>query len=165
MTAVEQARGLEGIVAAQTRLGSIDGTAGVLQYAGYSIDDLAEHATFEEVYYLLLHGELPNAAQLAALRDELAWAQSDGEALTLLYALPADGAPIDALRTAVSALAQRDPRAEEVTLDNARRVGLRLAALMPVALAAAERRAHGQEPIAPRPDLGHAANFLYMLRG
>lgn len=160
-----EARGLESVVAAETRLGAVDGTAGRLHYAGYSIDDLATAATFEEVFYLLLHGELPTSAELPALRDELAASQADGAALALLHSLPAGGAPIDALRTAVSALAQQDPRAEYLSAENARRVGGRLAGLMPVALASAERRAQGKEPIAPRSDLGHAANFLYMLRG
>src|SRR5438067_6827693 len=160
-----EARGLESVVAAQTKLGEIDGTAGTLRYSGYNIDDLATFATFEEVFYLLLHGALPAAEQLAALRAELATAQADGAALALLHSLPADGAPIDALRTAVSALAQRDPRAEDTSAENARRVGIRLAGLMPVALASAVRRAHGLEPVAPRPELGHAANILYMLHG
>jgi citrate synthase len=95
----------------------------------------------------------------------MAAAQADQGALALIHRLPADGAPIDALRTAVSALAQYDPRAEDLSPENARRVGIRLAALMPVALASAERRAHGQEPVAPRSDLSHAANILYMLHG
>lgn len=160
-----EARGLESVVAAQTKLGEIDGTAGTLRYAGYSIDDLATSATFEEVLYLLLCGELPTAEQLAALRGELAAAQADGAALALLHGLPGEGAPIDALRTAVSALAQRDPRAEDTSAENARRVGIRLASLMPVALASAVRRAHGLETVAPRPELGHAANILYMVHG
>src|SRR5215470_15958325 len=160
-----EARGLESVVAAETQLGEIDGTAGTLRYAGYSIDDLATSATFEEVLYLLLYGELPAAEQLDALRAELAAAQADAAALALLHSLPAEGAPIDALRTAISALAQRDPRAEDTSPENARRVGIRLAGLMPVALASAERRVQGLEPVAPRPELGHAANVLYMLRG
>ncbi len=160
-----EARGLESVVAAQSRLGAVDGTAGTLHYAGYSIDDLAARASFEEVLYLLLHGELPAPDQLDGLRAELAAAQNDRAALALFATLPVTGAPIDALRTAVSALAQLDPRVEDVTPENARRTGVRLAALMPVALAGAERRAHGQQPVSPRPDLGHAANFLFMLHG
>lgn len=165
MVRLAEVRGLESVVAAETRLGAIDGTVGTLHYAGYSIDDLATWATFEEVLYLVLHGELPSGNRLAELRAELAAAQADGAASALLHALPAEGAPIDALRTAVSALAQRDARAEETGLENARRIGVRLAALMPVALAASERRAQGLAPVAPRPELGHAANFLYMLHG
>lgn len=160
-----EVRGLEAVVAAETRLGAIDGTAGTLHYAGYDIHDLAETASFEEVLYLLLHGELPTAAELATLKGELATAQTDATALALLHGLPPGGAPIDALRTAVSALAQLDPRAEDLSAENALRVGVRLAGLMPVALASAERRARGQQPVAPRPDLSHAANVLYMLNG
>jgi len=160
-----QVRGLESVVAAETRLGAVDGTAGTLHYAGYSIDELAARASFEETLYLLLHGDLPDAAQLAGLRAELRAAQGDQEARAILRGLPATGAPIDALRTAVSVLAQYDPQVEDTSPDNVRRIGVRLAALMPVALAANERRARGQEPVAPDPALGHAANVLYMLHG
>ncbi|MCA1598400.1 MAG: citrate/2-methylcitrate synthase, partial [Chloroflexi bacterium] len=160
-----QVRGLESVVAAETRLGAVDGTAGTLHYAGYSIDELATRASFEETLYLLFYGELPDAAQLAGLRAELGTAQGDQEARAILRGLPPMGAPIDALRTAVSVLAQDDPHVEDTSPDNVRRIGVRLAALMPVALAATERRAQGQEPMAPDPTLGHAANFLYMLHG
>lgn len=160
-----ETRGLDAVVAAETRLGAVDGTAGTLHYAGYRIDDLATRASFEEILYLLLHGELPAAGRLAALCAELRSAQVDDEAMVILRTLPTAGAPIDALRTAVSALAQHDPRVEELDPDNVRRIGVRLAALMPVALAAIERRDRGLEPVAPDPALGHAANFLYMLRG
>ncbi len=158
-----EARGLESVVAAQSRLGAVDGTAGTLHYAGYSIHELAARASFEEALYLLLYGELPTSGQLDGLRAELAAAQDDREALALLDTLPVTGAPIDALRTAVSALAQLDPRAEDITPENARRTGVRLTALMPVALAGVERRAHGHQPLPPRPNLSHAANFLSML--
>jgi len=160
-----QVRGLESVVAAETRLGAVDGTAGTLHYAGYSIDELVTRASFEETLYLLFYGELPDAAQLAGLRAELGTAQANGEARAILRGLPAMGAPIDALRTAVSVLAQDDPRVEDTSPDNVRRIGMRLTALMPVALAASERRVQGQEPVAPDPTLGHAANFLYMLHG
>lgn len=164
-TETSQVRGLESVVAAETRLGAIDGTAGTLRYAGYDIDDLATKASFEEVFYLLLNGELPTRGQLEAFKAEMAAAQSDAAAIALIDSLPAAGMPIDALRTAVSALAQFDAEAEDLSAANARRVGVRLGGLMPVALASAERRAHGKEPVAPRSDLSHAANFLYMLHG
>lgn len=160
-----QVRGLESVVAAETRLGAVDGTAGTLHYAGYSIDELVTRASFEETLYLLFYGELPDAAQLAGLRAELGTAQANEEARAILRGLPAMGAPIDALRTAVSVLAQDDPRMEDTSPDNVRRIGMRLAALMPVALAASERRVQGQEPVAPDSTLSHAANFLYMLHG
>ena len=166
MSATEtQVRGLESVVAADTRLGAVDGTAGTLHYAGYRIDELATEASFEETLYLLLYGELPDAAQLAGLRAELGAAQVDGEARAILRSLPTMGAPIDALRTAISVLAQDDPRVEDTGPDNVRRIGVRLAALMPVALAATERRVQGQETVAPDPTLSHAATFLYMLHG
>lgn len=165
MTGATQTRGLEAVVAAETRLGAVDGTAGTLHYAGYAIGDLAERATFEEVLYLLLFGALPPEQNLAGLRADLAAAQRDEAALALIYGLPPFGAPIDALRTAVSALAQDDPAAERLDPENVRRIGIRLAGLMAVALPAIERRTRGEKPLAPRPELGHAANVLYMLQG
>ncbi|HZS86385.1 MAG TPA: citrate/2-methylcitrate synthase [Chloroflexota bacterium] len=165
VSAAPEARGLESVVAAETRLGAIDGTAGTLHYAGYAIDDLATKASFEEVFYLLLHGELPTKKQIAALRAEMAAAEQDREAIALIHSLPATGMPIDAVRTAVSALGQLDPNAEDLSMENARRIGVRLAGLMPIALASAERRSHGLDPVPPRPDLRHAANILQLLHG
>ncbi len=158
-------RGLEAVVAAETTLGAVDGTAGTLHLVGYNIDDLVTKATFEDVLYLLLHGELPTSDERAALSAELAAAQGDRAALDLIQSLPPGGAPIDALRTAVSALGQLDPTVEDESMENTRRIGVRLAALMAVAFASNERRSRGQEPLAPRPKLGHAANILYMLHG
>lgn len=158
-------RGLEAVVAAETTLGAVDGTAGTLHYIGYNIDDLVTNARFEDVLYLLLHGELPSADESAALSAALAAAQGDQAALDLLQSLPPGGAPIDALRTAISALGQLDPTVEDESIENTRRIGVRLAGLMAVAFAWNERRTQGQAPLAPRPELGHAANILFMLHG
>ena len=166
MTNTQQAKGLEGVVVADSSLGLVEGTEGRLSYRGYNIDDLAEKATFEEVVYLLWYGELPNAGELQAFQDRLAAARPlPDAAMRLLRDLPATGAPIDALRTIVSALAMLDPDAEDIkpaaVLDKA----LVLTACLPTILAAYDRLRRNEEPIAPRTDLGHAANLLYMLTG
>src|SRR5215212_1743817 len=115
MTNPQQAKGLEGVVVANSSLGLVEGTEGRLSYRGYNIDDLAQKATFEEVVYLLWYGELPNAGQLQAFHEKLAAARTLPEpAQRLLHDLPAEGAPIDAVRTIVSALAMLDPDCENL---------------------------------------------------
>lgn len=169
MTSALAARGLENVVITSTTLSAIDGTAGELSYVGYNIHDLAEQASFEEVCYLLWQGELPDAQQLenftAQLRAERAL--TDAEA-ALVRSVPVSGHGMDALRTLVSGLAQLDTQLESLgplSQAEAERVGMRLLAKMPTLIAAWERRRHGEEPVAPDPELGHAANFLYMLHG
>src|SRR3954469_16083860 len=98
-------KGLQGVVAAQTVKSLVIGEIGRLIYSGYSIRDLAEHSTFEEVVYLLWHGELPTSTELAELKRQLAQERWLPEpVLATLRALPASALPMDALRTGVSAL-------------------------------------------------------------
>lgn len=166
MAESQSGKGLEGVVVASSSLSLVEGTEGRLSYRGYSIDDLAQHATFEEIVYLLWYGELPTGDQLADLNARLVAQRAlPGGALRLLRDLPKEGAPIDALRTIVSALAMWDSDAANLghaaVLDKA----LVLTARLPTILAAYDRLRVGQEPLAPRSDLGHAANLLYMLTG
>jgi citrate synthase len=157
-------RGLENVVVANTALSAIDGTAGRLIYAGYDIHDLAERATFEEVFYLLWYGDLPTAAQLRAFSERLRAERALSEAeLALVRGIPAGGHGMDALRTLVSALAQLDARAEDSSAENVERIGIRIAARMPTLIAAWDRLRNGKQPVPPDAELGHAANFLYML--
>ncbi len=166
MAETQQAKGLEGVVVANSSLSLVEGTAGRLSYRGYSIDDLAQHATFEEVVYLLWYGELPTGSQLAAFNARLvAQRELPAGALRLLRDLPKEGAPSDALRTLVSALAMWDPDAENLAHDAVLDKALVLTARLPTILAAYDRLRGGEEPVAPRADLGHAANLLYMLTG
>jgi citrate synthase len=158
--------GLEGIVVAQTTLSAINGEKGELIYAGYEIDDLARNTTFEEVAYLLWNGRLPSEEELRTLRNELAAEQAlRPEILSLLRALPKDSEPMAVLRTAVSALAVYDPEADDNSEAANRRKAIKLTAKMPTIVAAFDRIRNGREPVAPREDLGAAANFLYMLNG
>src|SRR5512140_2716548 len=99
------AAGLRGVVAAQSAIGDVNGEQGILIYQGYNIHDLAEHATFEEVVYLLWHGELPNQSQLDELKAEIS-ANYDvpAEIIAGMQYMPKDADPMDVLRTCVSAL-------------------------------------------------------------
>jgi citrate synthase len=159
--------GLDGTVVAQTRLGAIDGIGGRLAYSGYDIHDLATQASWEEVTYLLWNGDLPNGSQLAELKVRLAAERAlSGEALAMLRRLPTSGHGMDGLRTAVSALGQADAQlSATLQPDAVLAQGLRLTAIVPTLLTAWIRLRAGQEPIAPDPALGHAANLLYMLHG
>jgi citrate synthase len=169
ITQPELHRGLEGVVVDETTISDIDGDAGRLVYRGYDIEDLAREARFEEVVHLLWEGSLPDADALDDLSRTMAAERAIGEGvLDLLAELAArEEEPMAALRTATSMLsayeAERDadPRDRGPTL----RKGRRIAAQMPTIVAAFERLRQGREPVAPREDLDHAANFLYMLHG
>jgi citrate synthase len=158
--------GLEGVVAAESSIGDVDGINGVLIYQGLNIHELAEHSTFEETVYLLWHGRLPKRAELDALRRDLAANQRlPAEVLELMRSFPKDAEPMDALRTAVSALAFYDAGARDLSREGALRTATRLTAQFPVVVAAFERLRKGSEPVEPREDLNIATDFLYMLKG
>jgi citrate synthase len=158
-------RGLKGVYFDRSRVCYIDGRAGELRYRGYSIHDLAERSTFEETCYLLLKGELPSRAQLKDFDSELKAARKlPSEILELIRPLKA-AHPMDVLRTAVSALAAFDPEVADNSPEAIVRKGIRLTSQVPMIVAAHERIRNGAEPVAPDAALGHAANFLYMLKG
>jgi citrate synthase len=160
------ARGLENVVAATTKLSAIDGSAGRLSYAGYDIHELAERAAYEEVFYLLWYGELPNARELSIFNARLLAERALNEdELALVRGIPAAGHGMDAMRTLVSGLAQLDQRADELSPEQVERIGIRIAAKMPVLITAWNRLRKGLQPIAPDASLSHAANYLYMLHG
>ena len=159
MPAAAFSPGLAGIVAAQTRLSSVDGEAGELIIAGYPIESLAGQASFEEVVYLLWHGSLPRPNQLAGITTALA-RQRALPALTLevLRSAAAQRLPaMDMLRMAAGTLAP--------TENDILSAGAAVLAQLPSLVAAGWRLSQGQTPIPPRSDLGHAANYLYMLFG
>jgi len=159
-------RGLEGVVAATTRLCDLDGVNGRLAYQGYAIEDLARHASFEEVAWLLWHGELPGEADLAALRKELIEAAPlPPEVVKVLKLLPKTMHPMRVLQMGVALLGSFDPDAEDSSPEANRRKATRLVARVSSLTTAFHRIRIGRRPIAPRPDLSHAANFLYMLSG
>jgi len=167
MSAVTHA-GLENVVVAESKRSRVDGENGRLIYAGYRIQDLARHATFEEVVYLLWNTELPSAHELDRFDVELrAVRDVPARLFDVLRQLPPDAHPMAALRTAVSALGTLDADAELAATDATarRRVALRLVAQMPTIIAAIEHIRRGEALVAPRADLSHAGNFLYMLSG
>lgn len=159
-------KGLEGVIAAETALCDLDGANGRLAYRGYDIADLAGKVTYEEVAHLLWHGELPNRAQFDALSAELVAARPLPEALIQVYRLlPRDVDPMRALQLSAAMLGMFDPD----RTDNSRAANLRKAIRLTAQFASAITSHHrvrlGKDPVPPSKDLGHAANFLYMLMG
>lgn len=164
--AEEQKKGLEGVVIADTRLSKVFGDIGKLIYCGYDIRDLAAHASFEEVVFLLWYGALPTQQQLARLQERLhSEATLHPTVLQALKSYPTSAHPMAVLRTAVSQIGLNDPAAEDNSQDANYRKALRLTAKIPTIIAAWARLREGKEPVAPRDDLGLAANFLWMLHG
>ncbi len=153
--------GLDGVVAAKTRLSYIDGIAGRLTIGGYAVEELAPRASFEEVTHLLWHDRLPNAAELGALADALSDHRSlPAEVLDLLSAAAKRETPvIDTLRVATDALTMGakdgDPHRDAV----------RMVAAMPTIVATYWRRLRGGDSVAPNAGMGHAENYLHMLTG
>jgi citrate synthase len=160
------AAGLRGVVAATTTIGDVNGERGELIYEGINIHDLAEHSSFEEVVFLLWHGRLPKRAELDELKKALGECYALPEAiLSLIRSFPSDAEPMDALRTAVSALDFYDTSARDQSREGSLRTATRLTAQLPTIVAAIGRLREGKEPVKPRPELNIATNFLYMLRG
>ncbi|MBB5172720.1 citrate synthase [Texcoconibacillus texcoconensis] len=158
-------KGLEGVVATTSSVSSI--IDGVLRYNGYNIDDLAEHASFEEVVFLLWNNRLPTEKELTSLKKELAENAKIPQAIIdqfKSYAID-EVHPMAALRTATSTLALFDSEADDSSEEANRRKAIRLQAQLPTIVTAFARVRAGKEPIEPRNDLGFAANFLYMLNG
>src|SRR4029453_17367010 len=157
--------GLEDVVAASSAICYLDGNRGVLAYFGYDIHDLARAVSFEKVLFLLWHGRLPNRAELGDLQSQLAAARPLSEPiLRLMKQLPpSDG--MDMLRTLTSALGQYDPEVNDSSPQAQYRKAVRLTAQMASIVATYGRMQAGGGTIQPDPALGHAPNFLYMLKG
>lgn len=159
-------KGLDGIIAAQTALSSVDGQNGVLTYRGINIHELAEKACYEEVVYLLWYGKLPNRKELIGLEARLAAQRAvPDQIINILRATPDNATPMVVLRNAVSALAMFDPDAEDISPEATRRKAERLTAQMGTIMTAYHRIRNRLEPIDPDPRLGHTPNLLYMLTG
>ena len=153
--------GLEGVVASQTAISMVDGQNGRLVYQGYVIADLAQEMSFEEVAFLLWEGRLPNRAELDALSLELTNHRALTQAANIaLDALPVDTDPMDVLRSVVSVQGV-EHRLAKPTIP----LAIHATASFPTILAMFYRRQLGLEPVKSRADLGHAANYLYMMNG
>ncbi|HEX2864562.1 MAG TPA: citrate/2-methylcitrate synthase [Deinococcales bacterium] len=160
----EIARGLEDVLFTETKLTFIDGERGILRHVGIPIQELARHSSFEELSFLLLNVRLPVGDELAAFSAALAERRELPQGLLdLMASFPSGVHPMHALRTAVSALALFDPKADQTTEEGKQELALKLIARMATIVAALHRLRSGQKPVAPRADLSHAANFLYMM--
>ena len=158
--------GLRGVPVASSRICLVDGQAGKLIYRGYNITDLAQNASFEEVIHLLLFEHLPNEQELAEIKSRLAERSALPDALVAaLKTRPSDALPMDILQASVPMLANHDAKAGVLDIDNSVDTAIGLIAKFPAIMAAWHRIRSGLEPLAPRPELGHAANFLYLLTG
>lgn len=158
--------GLQDVVVGQQDICFIDGDKGELVYRGYHIDELAPSATFEEVVYLLWHGKLPNKRELSGLNDRLVARRTlNDDHLKLIRSMPPSARPMSVCRTGVSQIGLYDP--EKVTFDKETNLlkADDILAKMPTIMATFARYRQGLRPIPPREDLGHAANFLWMLNG
>ena len=155
-------KGLRGVVAGQTAVSHVYGEEGRLVYRGYEIKDLVEHATFEEVVYLLWNSELPTQSQLAELNQQLTAQRAlPGMVQSYLSHVPADAQPMDVLRTCVSMLGIADYKQMNPTLDQAINVTAKAATI----LAAFHRFRQSLQPLDPRANLSHTGNYIYMLTG
>jgi len=158
--------GLRGVVAAQSSIGDVNGEQGILIYQGYDIHDLAEHSTFEEVVYLLWHGELPTSAQLDEIKERFRRNyEAPAEIIQAMKSYPKDADPMDVLRTAVSSLDFYDKNGHGTDREHAVKAAIRITGQIGTIAAAWDRIRNGKEPITPDTSLSIAENFLYMLRG
>lgn len=158
--------GLQDIVVAASSICYIDGQKGILSYRGIDIHDLAKNSTFEEVCYLLWFGHLPKEKELADTKEEMAHSRSLPEpVIELIKSFPSNAPPMEVLRTAVSALSLYDPDSAANDLQANLRKTYRLTGQVASIVAVADRARKGLTPIAPDPNLPHAANFVYMLTG
>lgn len=158
-------KGLEGVVAGETRLSLVDGEQGKLFYEGIPIGDfIAGNSTFEETTYLLWFDKLPNRKELADFSNELTANRTlPQEILSFLSTVPKKCHPMAMLRSAVSCLALYDSEAEDNSREANLRKGARILAKLPTIIAAFDQIRNGKTPLAPKKDLSHAANFLYLL--
>ncbi|MFC1516789.1 citrate/2-methylcitrate synthase, partial [Thermodesulfobacteriota bacterium] len=158
--------GLRGFKVASTKISDVDGAVGKLVYRGYQAKNLAGKVSFEEVVHLLLYERLPNKDELHQLNERLVSERAvPPEIILALKTRPKDALPMDVLQSAASMLANHDPDIRERSLEVSDRMAIRLIAKFSTIVAAWDRIRNDKEPIDPNPELGHAANFLYMLNG
>lgn len=158
-------RGLRDVYIDRTMSSFIDGKKGHLLYRGFNIDDLARNSCFEETAYLLLYGDLPNVKQLSDFDYLLKSSRAIPTQILDVLNIVKKSHPMDALRTAVSATSILEDDVEDISLESTLIKGVKLTAMAPTIVAAHYRLSIDESPIEPRDDLGHAANFLYMLSG
>lgn len=165
-TTLTMHEGLRDIVTSPSRICFIDGDKGILIYSGYNIHDLAKNSTFEETVFLLWNYRLPKGEELAQFDAQLrANRQIPSGVVNLIKTFPRDIIPMDAVRTAFSALAAYDVDRLDNSVEANHRKAIRMTSQLATLVAAIDRIRNGNEPVEPRADMNHAANFLYMLTG
>ena len=162
---VELHRGLREVYIDRTTSSYIDGKEGKLYYRGYNIDDLATNCSFEEIIYLVMMGDLPTESELTNFTTELRSNMTIPDQIVDVIRATKEAHPMDVLRTAVSALAAFDDEVDDNSPEATLRKGTRLTAQAPTIVTAHARIRDGKDPVQPDPNLGLAANFLYMLFG
>ena len=162
---VELHRGLREVYIDRTTSSYIDGKEGKLYYRGYNIDDLATNCSFEEIIYLVMMGDLPTESELTNFTTELRSNMTIPDQIVDVIRATKNAHPMDVLRTAVSALAAFDDEVDDNSPEATLRKGTRLTAQAPTIVTAHARIRDGKDPVQPDPNLGLAANFLYMLFG
>ena len=158
-------KGLKNVYIDKTKSSFIDGKEGKLIYRGYNIHDLASKATFEEIVYLLINGVLPNQTELNQIDSQLKSNRKINREITSLIHSMKTSHPMDVLRTCMSLLSASDSDTDDISIENAKRIGIRITAILPTIVAAHHRIRNGRELIEPNNELTHAGNFLYMLFG
>ncbi|MBI2092824.1 MAG: citrate synthase/methylcitrate synthase [Deltaproteobacteria bacterium] len=162
----EFVHGLEDVVVCKSKVSDVDGQKGVLTYRGFDVYDLCEHATFEEVTYLLLFGALPAAKQLADFKTKLiSYRRIPSSVIKILKDCPPDAHPMTVLRTGISALGCTDLYADDTSMVNEIEISYKLISQIATVTAAIARVRSGKDPISQDSTLGHAANFVYMMTG
>ncbi len=165
-TAPEIRKGLAGVVVDTTGISKVNPETNSLLYRGYPVQELAAHCSFEEVAFLLWHGELPTPEQLADLqRDERAQRELAANVRAVIDSLPTTAHPMDVVRTAVSVIGANDPTAADASRESNLAKSVRLLAQLPAVVAYDQRRRRGQQLVPPREDLDYAENFLWMTFG
>lgn len=158
--------GMKDVIALSSDISWIDGEGGELEYRGYSIHDLAEHSTYEETVYLLLHGELPTEQELEEFSQDLAEKRRiSPEVIGLLSSLPDITHPMVVLRTAISYCGSIDENLHVINDEENLKKSKEILAMIPTIIAYTYRMREGKQLIHPREDPGHAANFFYMFKG
>lgn len=163
---VSSGAGLEGVVATSSAICYIDGDKGVLSYCGFNINELASHASFEEVVFLLWNGKLPTQAELTTLRNKLvAERELPAEVTAFLKSVPKNAVPMDVMRTAISLLSLYDPTAADMSNDANVAKAVKLLARISTLVTSFDQLRNGRAVIPGDPSLGYAANFIYTLTG
>ncbi|RNC82073.1 MAG: citrate synthase [Phycisphaera sp.] len=160
------AKGLEGVIAAETNMSWIDGVNGVLEYVGINIDALAQNSTFEETVYLLWNKKLPTRAELDAFTKELRDHYTiPSEIKDRIKAIPGTAEPMHVLRTLISELAFHDSNPNDNDVESARKKAINILGQAPALVAAYDRARRGLDMVEPDTELSFSQNFLYMLNG